>query len=97
MFACLQGDLYEVKLQSTLGDFANLVARKMGAGWHSENMRFWLWDKAPGGAARVCLPCYVPGSEHAKTPISAPSLAYASLQQDRLSKGLVGPQSQPYS
>ncbi len=90
---CWQGDLYEVKLQSTLGDFAKLVARKMGAGWHPENMRFWLWDKAPDGAARACLPCYVPGAEHAKTPMSAPSLTYAGLQQDRLSKGFITPHS----
>ena len=86
-----QGDLYEVRLQSTLGDFATLVARKMGAGWHPENMRFWLWDRAPGGHAHVCLPCYVPGGEHAKTPISAPALTYAGLQQDRLDKGLAAP------
>ncbi|KAK9844966.1 hypothetical protein WJX74_009116 [Apatococcus lobatus] len=86
-----QGDLYEVRLRSTLGDFANLVARKMGAGSHPENMRFWLWDRAPGGPARVCIPCYVPGGEHAKTPISAPSMAYAGLQQDRLDKGHAAP------
>lgn len=86
-----QGDLYEVRLQSTLGDFATLVARKMGAGWHPENMRFWLWDKAPGGPAHACLPCFVPGGEHARTPISAPALTYAGLQQDRLNKGLAAP------
>ena len=91
--APLQGDLYEVKLSSTLGDFANLVARKMGSGWHPENMRFWLWDRAPGGAAHVCLPCYVPGAEHAKTPMSAPSLTYCGLQQDRLNRSQPGPPS----
>lgn len=80
-----------MRLQSTLGDFASLVARKMGAGWHPENMRFWLRDRAPGGPAHACLPCYVPGGEHAKTPMSAPALTYAGFQQDRLDKGLAAP------